>query len=176
MGTISKINVKSVIKKVIAKFVLMTTVISINLFAVAQAPARGETYTPEVGPVIEKILDAPAKFDGDGDDKLREAGERIRIIGLFFGDGSGANDVVKINGATYTADHSRVKSWTNTKIVVKLPWQNKSDMPGVWYNSRGFKWRKVWVTANGLISDNPARTDGAKRFKMYPKQIWYFPY
>jgi hypothetical protein len=81
----------------------------------------------------------------------KEPGTILRIFGNGFGDTQG-DSVLHINKLTLDSTSNRIKTWTDTKIRVKLPFVNKGCDWYVHGNSTCRK-RKVWVTVDGLDSN-----------------------
>jgi hypothetical protein len=86
-------------------------------------------------PIIDKILG------------VKEPGGIIRIIGQNFGETQG-NSEVHIGPKFYGPGHSKIKLWTDTKIKVKLP-----NYKCEWFNGQDFRYRKIWVTVDGIDSN-----------------------
>jgi probable HAF family extracellular repeat protein len=95
---------------------------------------------PPDAPVIEKI-----------GNRMCYPGERIRIIGTGFGDTQG-DSVVHLNNLAYGPGHNRIRSWSDTMIRLKVPYNNK---PCEWYtHGEGeYRRRSVWVTVDGVDSN-----------------------
>jgi hypothetical protein len=91
------------------------------------------------GPVIET-------FRG-----LKEPATILRIIGQNFGDNQG-DSVLHINRMTFDSTSNRIKTWTDTKIRIKLPFVNKGCE---WFiHGKGTcRKRKAWVTVGGVDSN-----------------------
>jgi hypothetical protein len=105
---------------------------------------NGFTVTqPGGAPVIEKI----------GNRKCYP-GERIRIIGSGFGEIQG-DSVVHLNNLTYGPGHNRIRSWSDTMIRLKVPYNSK---PCAWYTHGDGQYRRrsVWVTVDGVDSNKKA--------------------
>ena len=77
-----------------------------------------------------------------------EPKRKIRIRGFNFGDTQG-DSVVHIGPRTFDASKPRIKEWTNTRIVIRIPNQRCDQFP-VGEDSRT---RKVWVTVDGVNSN-----------------------
>jgi uncharacterized delta-60 repeat protein len=73
---------------------------------------------------------------------------KIRIRGFNFGDTQG-DSVVHIGPRTFDASKPRIKDWTNTRIVIRIPNQTCDQFP-VGEDSRT---RQVWVTVDGVDSN-----------------------
>lgn len=100
-----------------------------------------EAYTPYTTtvcgvPVIDKVRS-----------HLCEPGDRIRIIGSFFGDVQG-NSSVHINRRTYGPGHPKIKLWSDTRIKVEIP-RYKCE----WFKDQYLRRRRIWVTVGGLDSN-----------------------
>ncbi|MBW2173712.1 MAG: hypothetical protein JRF64_03535 [Deltaproteobacteria bacterium] len=84
----------------------------------------------------------------------KEPGTILRIFGTGFGEPD-ENSVLHINRMTFDSTNTtsnRIKTWTDTKIRVKLPFVNKDCDWYVHGNSTCRK-RKVWVTVGGADSN-----------------------
>jgi len=125
-------------------------------------------WTPEfTGPItITVTTSAPPAYDDVFRDLLgnvapeptiemfrgpKEPGTILRIFGNGFGDTQG-DSVVHFNKMTLDSTSNRIKTWTDTKISVKLPFVNKDCNWYVHGNSTCRK-RKVWVTVGGADSN-----------------------
>lgn len=93
----------------------------------------------ESGPTIETLRG------------LREPGTVLRIMGHGFGDSQG-DSTVHINKQTFDSTSRRIKTWTDTKIRIRLPFVNKGCE---WFiHGHGTcRKRKVWVTVGGTDSN-----------------------
>jgi len=84
-------------------------------------------------------------------DKLKrrkcEPGEKIRIIGSGFGETQG-DSVVHIGKRTYDSDSRRIKTWSDTKIRIKVP-----KYRCTWFDGQDYRKEKVWVTVDGVDSN-----------------------
>ncbi|UCD86851.1 MAG: S8 family serine peptidase [Desulfobacterales bacterium] len=113
----------------------------VTITATTSAPPAYEDVSRDLvgevasGPVIEK-------FRG-----LKEPGTILRIIGQNFGDNQG-DSVLHINRMTFDSTSNRIKTWTDTKIRIRLPFVNKACE---WFiHGKGTcRKRKVWVTVGG---------------------------
>lgn len=81
---------------------------------------------------------------------LKEPGTILRILGNGFGDTQG-DSVLHINNLTFDSMSNRIKTWTDTKIRVKLPFVSKGCE---WFihGDGTYRRRKVWVTVGGVDS------------------------
>jgi hypothetical protein len=125
-------------------------------------------WTPQVaGPVTMMVtVSAPPAYDDVSRDLLgavasgptiqnlrgpKEPGTILRIFGTSFGDNQGDSEV-HINGITLDSTSNRIKTWTDTKIRVKLPFVSKGCEWFIHGNATCRK-RKVWVTVGGADSN-----------------------
>ncbi len=128
-------------------------------------------WTPQVaGPVTMMVTaSAPPAYDDVSGELLgdvasgptiqnfrgpKEPGTILRIFGTGFGEPD-ENSVLHINRMTFDSTNTtsnRIKTWTDTKIRVKLPFVNKDCDWYVHGNSTCRK-RKVWVTVGGADSN-----------------------
>ena len=125
-------------------------------------------WTPEfTGPVtITVTASAPPAYDDVSEYLLgdvasgptietfrgpKEPGTILRIFGQNFGDSQG-DSVVHVNKLALDSTSNRIKTWTDTKIRVKLPFVSKGCEWFVHGNATCRK-RKVWVTVGGEDSN-----------------------
>ncbi|UCD87409.1 MAG: PKD domain-containing protein, partial [Desulfobacterales bacterium] len=97
-------------------------------------------------PVVERIK--PRK---------PQPGDKITILGYNFDQDQG-DSVVHVNGRTFSSSNSkRIKLWTDTKIIIRLPtrWY-----PCEWFKGKNYRFRKAWVTVG-------AEDSNQKRFRLY---------
>jgi subtilisin family serine protease len=117
----------------------------VTITITASAPPAYEDVSRDLlgevasGPVIEK-------FRGP-----KEPGTILRILGTNFGDTQG-DSVLHINRMTLDSTSNRIKTWTETKIRVRLPFVNKGCDWFVHGHGTCRK-RKVWVTVGGVDSN-----------------------
>jgi uncharacterized delta-60 repeat protein len=78
----------------------------------------------------------------------QEPKKRIRIIGHNFGDAPD-DIIVHFANKTYDGTSSRIKMWSNLKIIFVVPGYGCSFFDG--YDT--YRDRKVWVTINGVDSN-----------------------
>jgi PKD repeat protein len=78
----------------------------------------------------------------------------LKIIGSNFGDTQG-NSVVHINDQTFDSTSAKIRLWSDTKIKLRVPKYKRK-----WFKGRDFRRQKVWVTVNGLDSNE-------KRLKIF---------
>lgn len=125
-------------------------------------------WTPQVpGPVTMMVTaSAPPAYDDVSRDLLgdvalgptiekfrgpKDPGTILRIFGTNFGDTQG-DGVLHINKLTLDSTSKRIKTWTDNKIRVKLPFVNK-DCDWYVHGNSTCRRRKVWVTVDGLDSN-----------------------
>jgi hypothetical protein len=126
------------------------------------------SWTPEfTGPVtITVTASAPPAYDDVSEYLLgdvasgptietfrgpKEPGTILRIFGTNFGETQG-DSVVHVNKLALDSTSNRIKTWTDTKIRVKLPFVSKGCEWFVHGNATCRK-RKVWVTVDGADSN-----------------------
>jgi hypothetical protein len=83
-------------------------------------------------------------------DKIRgvkEPGLIVRLIGTNFGD-TQDNSVVHVGPKAFDSSSPRIKLWSDTKIMIKLP-HYKCE----WFKGQDFRYRKIWVTVDGIDSN-----------------------
>jgi hypothetical protein len=78
----------------------------------------------------------------------QEPKKRIRIIGHNFGD-TPDDIIVHFANKTYDGTSSRIKMWSNLKIIFVVPGYGCSFFDG--YDT--YRDRRVWVTINGVDSN-----------------------
>ena len=71
----------------------------------------------------------------------------LRIVGDNFGDTQG-DSILHVGDLFFDSTSSRIKLWSNSKIKLLMP-RFKSK----WYKGRDFRRQKVWVTVNGIDSN-----------------------
>jgi uncharacterized delta-60 repeat protein len=76
-----------------------------------------------------------------------EPKDRLRIRGYNFGDVQGES-VVHIGRGTFDASSSRIKLWSNTRIVISVP-----NYKCVWFKGEPSRNRRVWVTVDSVDSN-----------------------
>ena len=76
-----------------------------------------------------------------------EPGEKIKIIGSGFGETQGES-VVHIGKRTYDSDSRRIKTWSDTRIRIKVP-----KYRCTWFDGQDYRKEKVWVTVDGVDSN-----------------------
>jgi hypothetical protein len=126
------------------------------------------SWTPEfTGPVTMMVTaSAPPAYDDVSRELLgdvasgptiqnfrgpKEPGTILRIFGTNFGDNQGDSEV-HINRITLDSTSNRIKTWTDNKIRVKLPFVRKGCEWFIHGNATCRK-RKVWVTVDGVDSN-----------------------
>jgi PKD repeat protein len=86
-----------------------------------------------------------------------QPGDKITIIGYNFGQNQG-DSVVHVNGRTFSSSNpKRIRLWTDTKIIIRLParWYDCD-----WFKGKNYRFRKAWVTVG-------AEDSNQKRFRLY---------